>query len=412
MGVFAVFLSLTMKNFYALGFIVALVALCNLSNGEVADVQFFHGVAGAPNVDLYLDGTLVVSNLPFGESTGYLQVSFTSGILEVRATGASEALATDEVSLGTFDFYTIAVVGSLNNLEEYPLQFYVTEDQTFTSGRSELRVLNLVPGSPVLRVEANGAAIFSGGYSAQDVDDIDVSTYQELSPFVPYRVVLFQGAMVVAGPTIVDLVAQSTNTLFIIGTVDGTFPFITLELTQDYVEGQTSNSISPTGSTSISRTPSRSVSPTRSFNSTATPSPTISFSRSLSTLPTRTPFRTFVEDDDDGGFTRAPSPSPINRRSATIVRTRNPSPLVEPPYDYLTSNELYLDDDDDSGFISSSPLPRPSPFLSRTIRFVTESDNTLTLVVPGDDDDSVNSGVALSLSLALTFVVALIVLLH
>jgi len=400
---------------------VALVCLCGLSAGahlDTADVQFFHAVAGAPNIDVYFDGTLVVSDLPFGEATGYLQVAYESPSVEIRATGATTALLEGTVSSSIEGgFSTIAVVGSVSNLEEYPLELFVLSDDSFPpTTRSELRVVNLVPGSAVLQLEANGQPIFAGGYSPDAASSGDV--YTELTPFTPYRVVLRQvnTGSVVAGPTIVDLAVGSANTLYIIGTVDGDFPFVALELVQDFVAGQTSNSVSPTGSVSRSRTASRSfsstpsVTPTRSFNTTASPSPTISFSRSLSALPTRTPFRTYpIEDDDDGGFTRAPSPSALIRRSATIVRTRNPSPLVEPPYDYLTSDELYLDDED--VFISPSPLPRPSPFLSRTIRFVTASDDsTLTLVVGGDDADS--SSVTLSLSLALTFVMALIVFLH
>merc|ERR1711963_86677 len=258
----------TMKSFFALSFIVALVCLCGLSSGahlDTADVQFFHAVAGAPNIDVYFDGTLVVSDLPFGEATGYLQVAYESPSVEIRATGATTALLEGTVSSSIEGgFSTIAVVGSVSNLEEYPLELFVLSDDSFPpTTRSELRVVNLVPGSAVLQLEANGQPIFAGGYSPDAASSGDV--YTELTPFTPYRVVLRQvnTGSVVAGPTIVAL-----------------------ELVQDFVAGQTSNSVSPTGSVSRSRTASRSfsstpaVTPTRSFNTTASPSPTISFSRS------------------------------------------------------------------------------------------------------------------------------------
>merc|ERR1711963_354164 len=259
----------TMKSFFALSFIVALVCLCGLSAGahlDTADVQFFHAVAGAPNIDVYFDGTLVVSDLPFGEATGYLQVAYESPSVEIRATGATTALLEGTVSSSIEGgFSTIAVVGSVSNLEEYPLELFVLGDDSFPpTTRSELRVVNLVPGSSVLQLEANGQPIFAGGYSPDAASSGDV--YTELTPFTPYRVVFRQvnTGSVVAGPTIVDLAVGSANTLYIIGTVDGDFPFVALELVQDFVAGQTSNSVSPTGSVSRSRTASRSFSSTPS----------------------------------------------------------------------------------------------------------------------------------------------------
>ena len=61
-----------------------------------------HGVTDAPAVDIYANGSLLVSNLTYGEYQGYLQVPAGDYTIDITAHGSTESVAAFSAPLSGF----------------------------------------------------------------------------------------------------------------------------------------------------------------------------------------------------------------------------------------------------------------------------------------------------------------------
>jgi hypothetical protein len=108
-----------------IGLFVAALLLINLASvapsaaqGEVAGkVRFVHGVAGAPEVDIYIDGQLAASGLSYSTATRFLQVPVGTRALTVTRNGSPTPLFQGSLSLSTTFGYTVVVQGTPEALE-------------------------------------------------------------------------------------------------------------------------------------------------------------------------------------------------------------------------------------------------------------------------------------------------------
>ncbi len=124
-------------------------------------VRVMHLSYDAPAVDVWLDGNVAISALPFPNSSGYATVTAKTTRVEVTPTGA-----TNPVVIGadlTFDpnkEYTVFAVNNLNNIE--PI---VSEDMRNSNpNKAKVRFLHASPDAPAVDIKAgdgNGAVLFS-----------------------------------------------------------------------------------------------------------------------------------------------------------------------------------------------------------------------------------------------------------
>jgi hypothetical protein len=95
--------------------VVALAGPVSIKQAQAQDapprVRFLHAVPGAPSVDIYLDGTLVASNLAFGRSTPHMSIASGDHQIMLRQTGlAMDAAPLIEAGMRLEDLFAYIVV--------------------------------------------------------------------------------------------------------------------------------------------------------------------------------------------------------------------------------------------------------------------------------------------------------------
>jgi hypothetical protein len=136
---------------------------------SLSRVRFLHAVPGAPNVDVYLDGKKIASNLAFGRVTPHLSVPGGDHQVTVRQTGLGmEAAPLIEVAVplaATFAF-TVVAQGTPTAFEA---ALYEDILDQLDPGMARLTAINAVSDAPPLDVlTADGGPLLQGiNYGAQ-----------------------------------------------------------------------------------------------------------------------------------------------------------------------------------------------------------------------------------------------------
>lgn len=122
-------------------------------------LRFVHVVSGVGEVDIYTDGQLTISNLGYGEGTGYINVPSGDHEISVNLHGQNTNLWSQSVS--TADNPLTLVASNAN-----APQFDAFED-TFEGlgvGASRLTLLNTIAGNPELEITVNSSPISVGNF--------------------------------------------------------------------------------------------------------------------------------------------------------------------------------------------------------------------------------------------------------
>jgi hypothetical protein len=123
-----------------------------------AQLRVVHASPDAPNVDVLVDGKIVLTNVAYEAASNYLTVSAGSRKIEVRATGSSQDVINATVSLTRNKYYTVLAVDKVASISPLVL----TDDNTPpASGQIKLRLVHASPtAGPVdIYVEAPGAGV-------------------------------------------------------------------------------------------------------------------------------------------------------------------------------------------------------------------------------------------------------------
>ncbi|PSP52733.1 hypothetical protein BRC67_03455 [Halobacteriales archaeon QH_3_68_24] len=131
---------------------------------DPANVRVGHFSPDAPNVDVYVDGDAVLTDIPFRALSDYLTIPSGTRTVEITAAGDPDT----SVFEGDFDLaaadYTVAAIGELEGDAEFrPL---VLEDDTSDpgDGQSRVRLVHVAPDAPAVDVTVNatGDALYDG----------------------------------------------------------------------------------------------------------------------------------------------------------------------------------------------------------------------------------------------------------
>jgi hypothetical protein len=118
--------NLAKARFYSLlGLFAAILLIASLvapapsaaQDASLGKVRFVHGVAGGPDVDIYLDGQLAASGLSFGSATRFLSVPVGARALAVTVNGNAAPIFQGSLTIGVDFAYTAVVQGAPNALE-------------------------------------------------------------------------------------------------------------------------------------------------------------------------------------------------------------------------------------------------------------------------------------------------------
>jgi hypothetical protein len=123
-----------------------------------ACINVVHASPDAPNVDIYLDGQLALSNLAFGWYGGWVAVPAGDHQVQVTATGTAPDTAVIDatVTVESGMAYHIAATGYL---AEITPQIYQADVSPIDEGSARVRVVHTVPDAPAVDVAVTGGDV-------------------------------------------------------------------------------------------------------------------------------------------------------------------------------------------------------------------------------------------------------------
>ena len=245
---------------------LALAAPVLAQGAGQAQVRVAHLAPDAPNVDVYVNGEPVLTDVPYTTVSGYLSLPAGTQQVTVYATGDTTSPVIDTpVELAAGGAYTVAAVGLVAD-GSLTAQVYEDDLRSPASGNAKVRVVHTSPDAgPVDVVPRGGQALVAG------------LTFPEASPYAQVPAGTYTLDVNAAGTdqtalTVPDatLASGGVYSAFAVGTVFA--DSLNVLLVQDNAAGT---------SASASATPSASA-PASQAGSTASPSASASASATSS----------------------------------------------------------------------------------------------------------------------------------
>ena len=174
-------------------------------------VRILHAVPNAPNVDVYLNGSLITSNLAFGKISEYSQLL--SGEYEFQLFKAGtyvKPLLSQNIQLIANANYTVSIVTLSNNLYLFRLK---DDNVPINKSKSFLRFINLSSNAPLLSLALpNSVTLFN------EVEYLESTGYYQLSPGI-YNFKVLLGSSQITTKYIKNITLDGGNfyTIYIIG---------------------------------------------------------------------------------------------------------------------------------------------------------------------------------------------------
>lgn len=109
-----------------------------------AMVRVVHASPDAPNVDVWVDGETVLTNVPFTAVSDYLSLPAGTYNIQVTATGDTTPVIEADLALEAGTAYTVAAYGKLADISAAVF----TDDTTVANGQAKLRAIHLSPSAP------------------------------------------------------------------------------------------------------------------------------------------------------------------------------------------------------------------------------------------------------------------------
>ncbi len=187
----------------------------NYDNSEmsVGYLRVMHTVPDAPNVDIYANENLIVSNLAYGDYTDYLTIPVGTYRISVYAAGTKDSPVIENMlTVNKNSILTVAAVGTLSNIGLLAVKDANGKKEP---GKAMIRFLHLSPNAPAVDITLpNGTVIFSN------------VSFKEVTPYIGVDPMNYTLQVRVAGtPNVVltvpniNLMADKYYTVYAIGLV-------------------------------------------------------------------------------------------------------------------------------------------------------------------------------------------------
>ena len=151
------------------------VVALNTSSPEYAQVRIAHLSPDAPNVDVWVGGSLTLSNVPFRTFSSYLNVLANRPTeIEIFVAGTStNPVVSEELTFEADDAYTIAATGLVGNGTLGPI---VLSDDLNTNNQSKIRFIHASPNAPQVDLTlTDGTVLFGNVEFNEALSFIDVA---------------------------------------------------------------------------------------------------------------------------------------------------------------------------------------------------------------------------------------------
>ncbi|MBX0287525.1 DUF4397 domain-containing protein [Halomicroarcula sp. F28] len=148
-----------------------------------AMVRVSHMSPDAPNVDVYVDGSAVLEDVPFGTTSGYLEVGAGDHDVEITAAGQPDTVVYDDtITVAADTSYTIAAAGEISDGADEAFSPLILEDDTSDPGSdtARLTLAHVSPDAPAVDVTAAGedTVLFDGvAYSQSGSVEVPAGDY-------------------------------------------------------------------------------------------------------------------------------------------------------------------------------------------------------------------------------------------
>jgi hypothetical protein len=144
-----------------------------------ARLRVVHASPDAPSVDVWVNGSVAISDLAFNEATDYVTLAPGEYQIQVTATGgaAADAVIDATVTLEAGTDYTVAAVGQLASIEPLVL---IDDNSAPAAGKAHVRVVHTSPDAPAVDVAVAGGPILISNLafkSAADYLPVDAGVY-------------------------------------------------------------------------------------------------------------------------------------------------------------------------------------------------------------------------------------------
>jgi hypothetical protein len=135
-------------------------------------VRAFHTSPNAPAVDIYIDGTLAIPNLAFGQVSDYLALQPGNHSLRIFPAGTSgqgqEVLNAELEGLKVGEDYTAVAIDRLEHLHAMLLHDTTPPP---SAGHAKVRVLHASPDAPAVDIAATGGPLLFKNVGFRHVTD-------------------------------------------------------------------------------------------------------------------------------------------------------------------------------------------------------------------------------------------------
>lgn len=144
---------------------VAALAVPVAADSHEAMVRVVHASPDAPNVDVWVDGETVLTDVPFTAVSDYLTVPAGTYNIQVTATGDTTPVIEADLEFAGGTSTTIAAYGMLADISAAVF----TDDTTIADGQAKLRAIHLSPSAPAdVDIAVQGGDVVVPGLSYPD----------------------------------------------------------------------------------------------------------------------------------------------------------------------------------------------------------------------------------------------------
>jgi hypothetical protein len=178
-----------------------------------SNIRVIHTSHDAPNVDVKVDGAVAISDLAYGESSGYATLNEGSTNIMVVPTGADAPVVIEaDVILEANKEYTTIAAGPLASIAPV----VVEDDRASVSGQAKIRFAHMSPDAPAVDIklnDGNGAVVFGDAAFGDVADYITVDegayTFAVTATGSTDEVIVFDPVTVTNG-TVYTVIAHGT----------------------------------------------------------------------------------------------------------------------------------------------------------------------------------------------------------
>jgi len=203
------------------------------AQSDEANVRVIHASPDAPAVDIWVNGSVAVEGLEFGDATDWVALPAGSYDVAVAPAGADAA---DAVIEATLDLeggvnYNVAAVGFLADITA---TVFTTDTADLAEGQARVQVVHASPDAPAVDIAVAGGPVLVADLSfpnASGALDVDSGTYDlEVRPAGTEDVALDLPGVALDAGTVYDILA--------IGSLaDGTLTVLPLTTAGEVADG-------------------------------------------------------------------------------------------------------------------------------------------------------------------------------